>query len=162
MARSLSLVALLVLAFVAGGLWSSRTDAQDATPASNNGTLTLTLVESGGEIFDQFGDDGPSPGDIRVRAPTRSSMRQTLRIRVRSHLARASGSTPISTAWPMSRSSFPTAVPWNFRASSPATRLPPCAPSSGAQVSTWGRQGPWLWCRLKTLRSGPRPSRSAG
>lgn len=69
MARSLSLVALLVLAFVAGGLWSSRTDAQDATPASNNGTLTLTLVESGGEIFDQFGDDGPSPGDIRVWGP---------------------------------------------------------------------------------------------
>ena len=69
MARSLSLVTLLVLAFVAGGLWSSRTDAQDATPASTAGTMTLILVESAGTIVDQFGNDGPSAGDIRVWGP---------------------------------------------------------------------------------------------
>jgi hypothetical protein len=69
MARSLFLIPLLVLAFLAGSLWSSRTDAQDATPASTSGTMTLILVESAGTIVDRFGDDGPSAGDIRVWGP---------------------------------------------------------------------------------------------
>ena len=69
MARSLFLIPLLVLAFFAGGFWSSRTDAQDATPASATGTMSLILVESAGTIVDRFGDDGPSPGDIRVWGP---------------------------------------------------------------------------------------------
>lgn len=69
MARSLFLTPLLVLAFLAGTLWSSRTDAQDATPSSTSGTATLILVESAGTIVDQFGDDGPSAGDIRVWGP---------------------------------------------------------------------------------------------
>ena len=69
MARSLFLVPLLVVTFIAGGLWSSRTNAQDATPASTVGTKTLVLVESAGTIVDRFGDDGPSAGDIRVWGP---------------------------------------------------------------------------------------------
>lgn len=69
MARSLFLIPLLVLAFIAGTLWSSRTDAQDATPSSTTGTTTVILVESAGTIVDQFGDDGPSAGDIRVWGP---------------------------------------------------------------------------------------------
>lgn len=69
MARSLFLVPLLFLAFLAGGLWSSRTGAQDATPSSAPGTMSMVLVESAGTIIDRFGDDGPSPGDIRVWGP---------------------------------------------------------------------------------------------
>jgi hypothetical protein len=69
MARSLCLVTLLALAFIAGSLWSSRTDAQDATPATTPGTTTLILVESAGTIIDRFGDDGPSAGDIRIWGP---------------------------------------------------------------------------------------------
>ena len=69
MIRSLFLVSSLVLAFLAGGLWTSRTDAQDATPVSRAGTITLRLVESAGTIVDRFGDDGPSAGDIRVWGP---------------------------------------------------------------------------------------------
>lgn len=69
MARSLFLIPLLVLAFLAGGFWSARTDAQDATPASATETMTLILVESAGTIVDRFGDDGPSAGDIRIWGP---------------------------------------------------------------------------------------------
>jgi hypothetical protein len=69
MVRSLFLVPLLGLAFLAGSLWSARTDAEDATPASTAGTTTLVLVESAGTIVDRFGDDGPSAGDIRVWGP---------------------------------------------------------------------------------------------
>ena len=69
MTRSLFAVPLLVLSFVAGSLWSSRTDAQDATPASETGATTLILVESAGTIVDRFGDDGPSAGDIRIWGP---------------------------------------------------------------------------------------------
>ena len=69
MARALFLAPLLVLAFVAGSLWSSRTGAQDATPATTAGITKLVLVESAGTIVDRFGDDGPSAGDIRVWGP---------------------------------------------------------------------------------------------
>lgn len=69
MVRFSFLIVLLGLAFFAGGLWSSRTDAQDATPASASGTMTLILVESAGTIVDRFGDDGPSAGDIRIWGP---------------------------------------------------------------------------------------------
>ena len=69
MARSLLLAPLLVVAFFAGSLWSSRTDAQDATPVTTAGITKLVLVESAGTIVDRFGDDGPSAGDIRVWGP---------------------------------------------------------------------------------------------
>lgn len=69
MARSLLLVILLAVAFFAGGFWSSRIEAQDATPASTAEAMTLILVESAGTIVDRFGDDGPSAGDIRVWGP---------------------------------------------------------------------------------------------
>lgn len=69
MARSLLLIPLLALAFVAGGYWSSRTGAQDATPAAAGSTAIIILVESAGTIVDRFGDDGPSAGDIRVWGP---------------------------------------------------------------------------------------------
>lgn len=69
MTRSLFAVPLLVLSFVAGSLWSSRTDAQVATPASDAGVTTLIMVESAGTIVDRFDDDGPSAGDIRIWGP---------------------------------------------------------------------------------------------
>ena len=69
MVRSLFLLPMLILAFVAGSLWSSHTGAQDATPVSSSGAMTLVLVESAGTIVDRFGDDGPSAGDIRVWGP---------------------------------------------------------------------------------------------
>ena len=69
MFRSLFAVLMLVLAFIAGNLWSSPSEAQDATPVATTGTVTLILVESAGTIVDRFGDDGPSAGDIRVWGP---------------------------------------------------------------------------------------------
>lgn len=68
-ARSLFVVPLLSLSFVAGSLWTAHTNAQDATPVAGTGVTTVILVESAGTIIDRFGDDGPSAGDIRIWGP---------------------------------------------------------------------------------------------